>query len=388
MDSVTLQNSTTLLSTVTDRLCKDFEILNGFNLLDFDSSMQSLKDILSGYESYCFNSNQRLVFTLYDTDYYFLNSKVGFTTQNLLQLLVDLDISLSYCLLFTNHIGLKKELENLCLNYFNLQDCIKVFENNYSTWTLTDKKTKFNRSADDIQFHFCFLSHIKRNHRLLTRTFLKINNLDSKTLLAWHSNPMLSDIKKINKVGKKSSEPSVFVQTFPYSRVKDKIYTDSRLAYLYDNFDIVNRSEINKQILTDPNEQNFKATFLKYCFVNIVTETVFDFPYPYITEKTFKCFWHKSPFIIVGAPNSLAHLRSLGFKTYQDFWDESYDSELDCTERLIKVFNVIKTISNWSINDCKDVYNSMTNILNYNYNHYFENYTDNDLLKFLEQKNF
>lgn len=53
-----------------------------------------------------------------------------------------------------------------------------------------------------------------------------------------------------------------------------------------------------------------------------------------ITEKTYKpiAFYH--PFLIAGAPGSLAHLRQQGFVTFDNLFDESYDFEPNYRRRL------------------------------------------------------
>jgi hypothetical protein len=43
------------------------------------------------------------------------------------------------------------------------------------------------------------------------------------------------------------------------------------------------------------------------------------------TEKTVRPIMAAKPFMIYAAPGFLEHLRNLGFETYYDFWDESYD---------------------------------------------------------------
>lgn len=395
MDPVILKKSTTILDSICSRLCKDYDILFSANLLDYDYNMQKLKVELSRYASYTFNNNQRIIFSLYDTDYYFLNSKVGFTSYNLLKILNDLDINLSNCILFTNHIGLKKEIKLLCREYFWQDNEINIFENNYSTALVSQNPDNFDKDPNDITHHFCFLSNVKRNHRWLLRIFLYKHNLEKKTIMAWHAHPKTN----FNNVFK--SEPTESISKFaasvpksellesdPFTRINDKIYTNNSLSFLLDDFNITLNNKIDPEIKSEPNENNFSATFLKKCFVNIVTETVFDFPYPYITEKTFKCFWHKTPFLIVGPPHSLLYLKNLGFKTFDLFWDESYDEEFESNNRLIKIFDVIDTIASWPIEKCIDIHSQMLDILEYNFYHYKKNYIKKDLDLFIKNSKF
>ena len=38
---------------------------------------------------------------------------------------------------------------------------------------------------------------------------------------------------------------------------------------------------------------------------------------------------HCHPFVMVSKKGTLKYLRDIGFKTFGDFWDESYDDEED-----------------------------------------------------------
>lgn len=51
-------------------------------------------------------------------------------------------------------------------------------------------------------------------------------------------------------------------------------------------------------------------------------------PWPFITEKTYKPIWMRHPFMVYGQSGILAKLQTLGFVTYDNIFDESYDSKL------------------------------------------------------------
>lgn len=63
----------------------------------------------------------------------------------------------------------------------------------------------------------------------------------------------------------------------------------------------------------------------------------------FFTEKTWRCMINKRPFILVGNKGSLAHLRSLGFKTFPHIFDESYDHMHD-QDRLQHILSQINNI--------------------------------------------
>lgn len=101
-------------------------------------------------------------------------------------------------------------------------------------------------------------------------------------------------------------------------------------------------------------------------FVDIVNETRFAQPTANFSEKTLQSIQYMRPFILVAPPFTLEYLRSEGFKTFSDFWDESYDSITDHGERLAKIFDLIDEIEKMPINRLCDMYSNMTDILDHN----------------------
>jgi hypothetical protein len=101
-------------------------------------------------------------------------------------------------------------------------------------------------------------------------------------------------------------------------------------------------------------------------FVDIINETRFAQPTANFSEKVFQAMQYKKPFIVVAPPKTLEYIRSLGFKTFNEFWDESYDDELDHGERLAKIFDLIDNITNTSLEDQRETYGKMRLIVEHN----------------------
>jgi hypothetical protein len=68
---------------------------------------------------------------------------------------------------------------------------------------------------------------------------------------------------------------------------------------------------------------------------------------------------------MAGQPYTLRHLKELGFKTFSDYWDESYDEELYTTKRIDMICNLIDIIEK----DYMSLFNEVKDICEYNYNH-------------------
>jgi hypothetical protein len=95
-------------------------------------------------------------------------------------------------------------------------------------------------------------------------------------------------------------------------------------------------------------QRHFNPDWYNNTYFSIVAETVVDHTLPlFITEKTFKPIAFQHPFIILGQPNVLRWLRYLGFETFDNLFDESYDtvSNVDNKLEIIdkNIFNFAKT---------------------------------------------
>jgi hypothetical protein len=76
------------------------------------------------------------------------------------------------------------------------------------------------------------------------------------------------------------------------------------------------------------------------------------------------------PFVIVGTQGSLRYLRSYGFKTFGDLWDESYDDEPDDSLRIEKIAQVLKLLD--SLGEYRqDIFDSAQEIVEHNWNHFY-----------------
>ena len=62
------------------------------------------------------------------------------------------------------------------------------------------------------------------------------------------------------------------------------------------------------------------------------------------------------PFIVLGPQGYLRQLRSHGFKTFSEFWDESYDDIDDPEIRYNKVLEIILKIKEMDILEVNDLY--------------------------------
>ena len=101
--------------------------------------------------------------------------------------------------------------------------------------------------------------------------------------------------------------------------------------------------------------QSLPINMYNQSYVNVVTETDIDIDYAdnfFLTEKTIKTLLTGMPFVVVGTVNFLKNLQQLGFTTYNQLWDESYDSILDYKSRIDAVVDLCNSLGqfDWESN--------------------------------------
>lgn len=97
----------------------------------------------------------------------------------------------------------------------------------------------------------------------------------------------------------------------------------------------------------------FRGDFYRKIALDLVSETVFDYPYPYISEKTLRPIANQRMFVIMGAAGTLSALKDRGFKTWHDTIDESYDGITDPCKRFKAIISVVREFCSRDINDIK-----------------------------------
>ena len=102
----------------------------------------------------------------------------------------------------------------------------------------------------------------------------------------------------------------------------------------------------------------------------LVTETVATGRRQHLTEKTFKPIALGMPFVIVGTRGSLEYLRSYGFRTFGDIWDESYDSA-DDSVRIERVASLLRSLDELPPEGKQELFDAAQEVIKHNWNHFY-----------------
>ena len=112
-----------------------------------------------------------------------------------------------------------------------------------------------------------------------------------------------------------------------------------------------------------------EQTQQSFCY--LVTETCYWETKCHLTEKIFKPIVSKMPFVLVGPAHNLKYLREYGFRTFDQWIDESYDDIEDPIERMQAIGDTMSKICSHSLDELKDMLVEMAPVLEYNYQRFY-----------------
>jgi hypothetical protein len=161
-----------------------------------------------------------------------------------------------------------------------------------------------------------------------------------------------------------------------------------KLLEFVNGYDFNNEYVFDEKELKDNKANVFNLEAHRSTFVNVITESLINENHViFFSEKTFKPMISAQPFIIIGNPHSIEKLKEYGFKTFDRWWDESYDLERSLSKRLEKIINVMEEISTWDYEKCYQVTQEMEDTLKYNFDVLLDLKNTKDLMSFLGEVN-
>lgn len=101
-------------------------------------------------------------------------------------------------------------------------------------------------------------------------------------------------------------------------------------------------------------------------FMSLITETLTDDKTIFFSEKIYKSISIGHPFMVVSSPGFLAELRSRGYKTFDRWFDESYDLLPDVSDRISVIIKELVRLSKFSVDELKAIREEMKPVLQHN----------------------
>jgi hypothetical protein len=102
---------------------------------------------------------------------------------------------------------------------------------------------------------------------------------------------------------------------------------------------------------------------------SLVTETIFDYPHTFRTEKIYKPILMAHPFVVAANTGYLRDLRNAGFKTFHSLIDEGYDQIASPHHRIERIIDTVRDIS---LNGAAEFWEASRDICKYNQQHLVE----------------
>lgn len=306
--------------------------------------------------------------------YYIPNGSIPLQAINLFDIIQKCQIFSTDFFLFGD-----TEVEKHMADFLN--NAFKQFSNNFyyvpidNFYTLSHdfyKELTNNNSIsiNDAVYNFCYFGKNIRTHRNLFAKFLIKENLYSTNLVSF-SNPANNDYKMTDdeQLIPKQIVRKRFIGIPSWNReqwiIDRKILDDIDHVELFDYRHKDDNDNPKKEAL--PVQESIK----KSC-VCIVSETIFDYPFPRFTEKLVQAILVKRPFIIIGAHGSLEKLKSMGFRTFSSIFDETYDTLEDPNSRFCAITELVKNIAQQDIKDLKKKIEAITQDLEHNYKLFYQ----------------
>jgi hypothetical protein len=127
-----------------------------------------------------------------------------------------------------------------------------------------------------------------------------------------------------------------------------------------------NESEVVDVDTTNNLAGNINLDICARTFVYLTTETLVDPGTLFISEKLWKPIIVGQPFILLGGNGVLQYIKSLGFKTYSEWFDESYDTATSLKEKINIIINNLNKYKDKTVEELKTIREQMKPICQYN----------------------
>ena len=125
---------------------------------------------------------------------------------------------------------------------------------------------------------------------------------------------------------------------------------------------------------------------LNSALFNIITESQYIEQHGIISEKTFNAIVAGQPFAVIGHQLALEDIKTLGFVTYDNVFDETYD-HADNSNRIHELINKHPKLlqSHMHIDDMWEVYDYCADRINFNRDYFFAEFGPKLLDSFQKQ---
>ena len=225
----------------------------------------------------------------------------------------------------------------------------------------------FDLNVAKIKYNICSLQVCHRVHRKLWAKFLLRNKFIDDNIISIRAYSEISqEAQNIysNYLKENTSEEKNYI-SHPIWNNQEGFFMNDELKKLWDTEDLI----FKKHELVDDNFDKASLDFIQHAGVVFANETLFHNSYVYLTEKVGQAILTKRPFVIIGVHGSLQYLKDLGYYTFEDLIDPSYDQMTNVNDRMEALMTLALQIKSWPLEKITNYIEKNKDKLEYNYQH-------------------
>lgn len=274
-----------------------------------------------------------------------------------------ISMPLNKVILMGGNPGLSKFYDQICtkqgiLDNAKMHICtIEYFEYIVSMLMSTEKEKEEPKNLDFTKIEKTFLC-FNRNHRYHRNDMVMLFEHAKLLDFSYYSMPAICP-----------SQGTTWRKNISKDCMKIHKITDETIISLENKLPLV--LDVTGDDLYDPGKLSMvwgdNQHYYNHSLISLVTETNYREPFVFNTEKVFKPMSYRHPFIVVGPARTLEYLHSLGYKTFNELWDESYDYIEDADERMVALLLLCVEINNKTPEEKKRIFYKTLPIVEHNY---------------------
>lgn len=239
---------------------------------------------------------------------------------------------------------------------YNSYQGLEIFsESIFKYWIHRQHNTIPPASYDQIETLYLCLNRKSREARALLVAELYRNQLQNSGFLSFNFQDFAA--KKVDQA------------VFKYPELAE-IFTQQVIGH--------------KKLVDFDNKENYAENITPELaaksFVHVVTETHCCENILFFTEKIWKPILLGQPFFVLGPLGSLAELRRQGYRTYSDWFDESYDTEPDLHKRVKIIVAELRRLSEYSVTELRCLKAEMLPTVLYNQRRFRQQYAQDHIV--------
>ena len=243
---------------------------------------------------------------------------------------------------------------------------------------LEDACLEKKNSSTKKKFFYTSLNLRPRTHRSTIMSYLIANFYLDKGYVSYFGEEFGSlDVSSVNSIFQtkdfitKLNNSEKLLKAYDLLLKKSPIYADKISNEMrdlaYNN--LIDGKGYSSYMFPEANKKN--NTMRANSYFEIITETWFsDNNNLFFSEKTIRAITRMQFFIFSGCPFSLKYLKSIGYKTFEPFIDESYDLEINPIKRIELINKEIGKLCELSISDIDKLYKNLFPVIEHNYKHF------------------